>query len=67
MSPVLMVVLARLLVIEAASAPAVGLILQVKTYGGNEQKVGSLMLLSYIACIFTLPLWIAIWELVTAS
>ncbi|MCP4900496.1 MAG: permease [bacterium] len=57
-------VLARFLVIEAAAAPAVGLILQVKTYGGNEQKVGSLMLLSYIACIFTLPFWIAIWELI---
>ena len=42
--------LGRFLVLQAASAPAVGLILQVRAYGGDEQKVGTVMLLSYILC-----------------
>lgn len=54
--------LARFFVLEAASAPAVGIILQVRTYGGDEQKVGSLMLASYAACAVTLPAWLAAWE-----
>jgi malate permease and related proteins len=56
--------LARFLVIEASAAPAAGLILQVRSWGGDERKVGSLMLASYISCCFTLPLWLAVWELV---
>jgi len=56
--------LARFLVLQAASAPAVGLILQVRAYGGDEQKVGTVMLLSYIACIVSLPVWLAVWELI---
>ena len=56
--------LARFLVLQAASAPAVGLILQVRAYGGDEQKVGTVMLLSYILCIVGLPMWLAIWEMV---
>lgn len=60
-------ILARFLVIESAAAPAVGLILQVKTYGGDEQKIGSLMLFSYVACIVTLPAWISVWQMVVAS
>ena len=54
--------LARFFVLEAASAPAVGIILQVRTYGGDEQKVGSLMLVAYAACVVTLPAWLAAWE-----
>jgi predicted permease len=56
--------LARFLVLQSASAPAVGLILQVRAYGGDEQKVGTVMLLSYIACLVGLPVWLAVWELV---
>ena len=56
--------LARFLVLEAAAAPASGLILQVKTYGGDEQKVGSLMLACYAASILTMPLWLAVWEVI---
>lgn len=54
--------LARFFVLEAASAPAVGIMLQVRTYGGDERKVGSLMLASYVACVGTLPFWLAVWE-----
>ena len=56
--------LARFLVLQSASAPAVGLILQVRAYGGDEQKVGTVMLLSYTACLVGLPVWLAVWELV---
>lgn len=56
--------MARFLVLEAASAPAVGLILQVRAYGGDEQKVGTVMLISYVTCIASLSLWLAVWEMV---
>lgn len=59
--------LARFLVLEAASAPAVGIMLQVRTYGGDERKVGSLMLASYAACAVTLPFWLAVWDVVCRS
>ncbi len=56
--------LAEFLVIEAASAPPVAVVLMVRTYGGDEQRIGSLMVLSYAACVLTLPAWIAIWRIV---
>jgi predicted permease len=56
--------LARFFVVEAAAAPAAGLILQVRTYGGDESKIGTLMVLSYLACAVALPAWVAAWELV---
>jgi predicted permease len=57
--------LAEFLVIEAASAPPVGVVLMVRTYGGDEQHIGSIMVFSYAACVLTLPAWIAIWRLVS--
>jgi predicted permease len=57
--------LARFLVLEAASAPAVGLILQVRAYGGDENKVGTVMLVSYVLCVVSLPVWLAVWEIVS--
>ncbi|MCG6949446.1 MAG: AEC family transporter [Acidobacteria bacterium] len=56
--------LAEFFVIEAAAAPAVALVLQVRVYGGNEQRVGTVMFLSYIACTIALPAWVAIWRLI---
>jgi predicted permease len=56
--------LARFLVLEAAAAPAVGLILQVRAYGGDEGKVGAVMLVSYVACLVSLPVWLAVWDVV---
>jgi hypothetical protein len=55
--------LAEFFIIEGASAPAVGLVLMVRTYGGNEQRVGTVMLLSYAVCTLALPAWIAVWRL----
>jgi predicted permease len=56
--------LARFFILEAASAPAAALVLIVRTYGGDETRVGSVMLLAYAACAVSLPLWLAVWELV---
>ncbi len=55
--------IADLFVIQAASAPATGLILQVRNYGGDLQKVGSMMLLSYGFSIFAIPFWLAVWRI----
>lgn len=54
--------LADFLIIQAAAAPATALIIQVRAYGGNRQKTGSIMLLAYIICLFALPFWIALWH-----
>ena len=58
--------LAEFFVIEAASAPAVGLVLMVRTYGGNQERVGTVMFLSYAACTLALPAWIAVWRLLVS-
>lgn len=52
----------KLLVLEASAAPAANLIVMIRNYGGNRQKVGSLMLVSYTLSLFTMPLWIAFWD-----
>ena len=49
-------------VIQAAAAPATGLILQVRTYGGDTDKVAGMMLITYLVCLFALPFWIALWH-----
>jgi len=54
--------LADFLVIQAAAAPATGLILQVRAYGGNQSKVAGIMFITYIVCLFALPFWIALWH-----
>lgn len=56
--------LCSFLVLQAAAAPATGLILQVRNYGGDEEKIGSIMFLCYAACIVTLPFWMAVWEII---
>lgn len=56
--------LAEFFVIEAGVAPAVALILQVRTYGGDERAIGTVMVLSYIACTLSLPTWVAIWSVI---
>lgn len=54
--------LAEFFVIEAGVAPAVALILQVRTYGGDERAIGTVMVISYAACTLSLPTWVAIWS-----
>lgn len=57
--------LAQFLVLQAAAAPAANIIVQVRAYGGDEQKVGTVMLISYVACVVSMPVWLAVWEMVS--
>lgn len=59
--------LAIFFVIESSSAPAIAITLQVKKYGGDEQKIGSILVLTYLACLIMLPFGIATWTLETPS
>lgn len=54
--------LANLIVIQSSSPAATGIILQVRAYGGDYQKTGSIMFASYFICMFSLPFWLAIWQ-----
>ncbi len=49
-------------VIQAAAAPATGLIIQVRAYGGDVQKVAGMMIVTYVVCLLAMPLWIAVWH-----
>ena len=53
-------------IIEASVAPATGLIMMLRTYGGNTQKIGTLMLISYISSLFATPLILAVWKMIIA-
>ncbi len=54
--------LSDFLIIQAAAAPATGLILQVRAYGGDRQKVAGIMFIAYLFCLIALPFWIALWH-----
>lgn len=56
--------LANMLMIESAAAPATALILQVRAYGGDRQTIGSIMLISYGICLLAIPFWVAVLQLV---
>lgn len=58
--------LGRFFVLQAASAPALGLILQVRAYGGDENTVGTVMLVCYSFCLVSLPVWLALWEVLAS-
>jgi malate permease and related proteins len=55
--------LADMLVIESAAAPATALILQVRAYGGDKQTIGSNMIISYLICLLAIPFWISVWQI----
>ncbi len=58
--------LAIFFVIEAASAPATSIVIQVKHYGGDEAKIGAVVLLTYLFCVLSMPFWVALWQTVGA-
>lgn len=55
--------LADLFVIQSAVAPAANIIIQIRKYGGDKQKVGSVMFISYMVCLISIPFWLAIWRI----
>ncbi|MBF0467581.1 MAG: AEC family transporter [Desulfamplus sp.] len=56
-----------LLILQASAPPATNLILIVRNYGGDSQSMSSMMFLQYIFCIFAMPLWLAIWQLLPVT
>ncbi|KPK86458.1 MAG: hypothetical protein AMS27_04975 [Bacteroides sp. SM23_62_1] len=57
--------LADVLVIQAAAAPATGFILQVRTYGGNLKKIGGIIFISYFITLIAIPIWLTVWKMIT--
>jgi len=57
--------LASFFLIQAAAAPAVAIILQVRRYGGDEEKIGGVMLIAYAGCLLALPFWLALWRVLS--
>ena len=55
--------LADVLVIQSASAPATAHILQLRTYGGDLKRAGGIMFLSYLVCLIAIPGWLAVWKI----
>jgi len=54
--------LATFYVIQSSAPPAIVIMLQVNRYGGDEQKLGSMLLITYLVCLFALPFWLALWS-----
>jgi predicted permease len=54
--------LATFFIIQSSAPPAIVIILQVSRYGGDEQKLGSMLLVTYLVCLFALPFWLALWS-----
>ncbi len=55
--------LADVLVIQSASAPATAHILQIRTYGGDLKQAGGLIFLGYIVCAIAIPAWLSVWKI----
>lgn len=54
---------AEMLVLQAAVPHAINLVIHVRTYGGNLRRVGSVMILSYLCSLFTIPFWLSLWKM----
>jgi predicted permease len=57
--------LADLLIIQSAAAPATAFILQIRTYGGDLQKIGGITFISYFITLFAIPIWLTIWKIIS--
>ena len=57
--------LCNLLILEAAAPAATAMIIQIRRYGGDEQKAGSIYIFSYIACLILIPFWLALWNVLS--
>lgn len=57
--------LGDIMVIQSAAAPATAFILQVRTYGGDLQKVGGITFISYFVTLIAIPIWLTVWKMIT--
>lgn len=55
--------LATFFVIQSSAPPAIVILMQINKYGGDEQKVGSVLFITYLICLFTMPVWLSVWQL----
>lgn len=55
--------MADFLVIEASAAPAANIIVMVRNYGGDVQKIGSTMLIAYLLSMLMMPFWLGVWKM----
>ncbi|MEM9160617.1 MAG: AEC family transporter [Verrucomicrobiota bacterium] len=53
-------IIALLFILQAASAPATGLMLQAQSFGRNAERVSAVLFTSYLLCGVTIPLWTAL-------
>jgi hypothetical protein len=56
--------LSDVILIQAATPPAIAILIQIKNYGGDAQKSGSMMLISYVFCVLAIPVWMALWKVI---
>ena len=49
-------------ILQAAYPQASNLILQIRTYGGNRERVCAVLVTCYIGSLITLPLWVGLWQ-----
>jgi predicted permease len=56
--------LADIMVIQSAAAPATAFILQVRTYGGDLQKIGGITFISYFVTLIAIPVWLTVWKMI---
>jgi len=54
--------LCNVLILEAAAPAATAMIIQIRRYGGDERKAGSILIFSYFACLILIPFWLALWN-----
>jgi len=54
--------LAKVLILQSATAPATAHILMARTYGGDIGKVGGITFVSYLVCLLAIPFWLMVWS-----
>lgn len=55
--------LSLFLMLQASVAPATALVLAIRSYGGDLNKVGTLFVVVHLASLLTIPFWVAMLEL----
>jgi len=59
--------LATFFIIQSAAPPAIVILMQINKYGGDEQKVGSVLFVTYLICLVAMPVWLSVWQLLNAG
>ncbi len=49
-------------VLQAAYPQASNLVLQIRTYGGNRERVCAVLVAGYLVSLLTLPTWVGVWQ-----